>query len=275
MAAAKSHWGLTDISVALALTACIHKTDKAVHKTAKRLYRLADAYSRAHLDMVRDAKRPLSVIALFLKELPPMTRPRAQVALDLETLGTSPDSVILAIGAVAVCEETGERRKFYSICNANAQPGRTISQSTLNWWSGQSDAARVAFDQAHQPEAALLSDVLCALTHWIGELGLTHDVYVWGNGSSFDVAMLEHAYKQSSDFVPWDFRKTRDMRTLRDICLRLQLPIEVERVGTHHNALDDAEFQANVIMESLRQITITRQFIEESEAFAADEVATA
>lgn len=211
-----------------------------------------------------------------------MTRPRAQVALDLETLGTSPDSVILAIGAVAVCEGAGHRRKFYSICNVNAQPGRTISQSTLNWWSGQSDAARVAFDEAHKQEAPMLATVLEQLTHWIGELGLTHDVYVWGNGASFDVAMLEHAYKQSSDFVPWDFRKTRDMRTLYDITLRLGMDIKgnTTRVGTHHNALDDAEFQANVIMESLRQITITQQFIEESESLfteseAAAEVATA
>lgn len=70
MVVAKPRWGLADISVALALAACIHKTDKAVHKTAKRLYRNADAYSRAHLDMIRNAKRPMSVIELFLKELP-------------------------------------------------------------------------------------------------------------------------------------------------------------------------------------------------------------
>lgn len=204
-----------------------------------------------------------------------MTRPRAQVALDLETLGTSPDSVILAIGAVAVCEATGERRKFYSICNAgfNAQPRRGVSPSTLNWWQAQNEAAREVLDLASKPDAPMLPTVLEQLTHWIGELGLTHDVYVWGNGASFDVAMLEHAYKQISDFVPWDFRKTRDMRTLYDITLRLQLDIDVPRVGVHHNALADAEFQANVIMESLRQITITQQFIEESEAHA--EVATA
>lgn len=204
-----------------------------------------------------------------------MTRPRAQVALDLETLGTSPDSAILAVGAVAVCEETGQRRKFYSICNANAQPGRTVSQSTLNWWSQQSDAARVAFDEAHKQEAPMLATVLNDLTQWIGDLGLTHDVFVYGNGANFDVAMLEHAYKQISDFVPWNFRHVRDMRTLYDITLRLGLDIDVPRDGTHHNALDDAEFQANVIMESLRQITITRQFIEESEAFAADQEACA
>jgi hypothetical protein len=183
--------------------------------------------------------------------------------------------VILAIGAVAVCEETGQRRKFYSICNANAQPDRTVSRSTLDWWSQQSDAARVAFDEAHKQEAPILANVLDQLTHWIGDLGLTHDVFVWGNGANFDVAMLEHAYKQISDFVPWNFRHVRDMRTLYDITLRLQLDTDVPRNGTHHNALDDAEFQANVIMESLRQITITQQFIEESDAFVADQEACA
>ena len=274
MAPAKPRWGLSDVTVALVLAAQIHRTDKAIHQTTKRLYRLADSHARAHLDLVRMSKQPLAVINLFLKELT-MTRPRAQVALDLETLGTSPDSTILAIGAVAVCEETGQRRKFYSICNANAQPGRTVSQSTLDWWSKQSDAARMAFDEAHKQEAPILSGVLEQLTHWIGELGLTHDVFVYGNGANFDVAMLEHAYKQISDFVPWNYKNVRDMRTLRDICLRLQLPIEVERNGTHHNALDDAEFQANVIMESLRQITITQQFIEESDAFVADQEACA
>lgn len=278
MAPANRRWSLSDITVALALAAQIHRTDKAIHQTAKRLYRLADSYGRAHLDLVRFSKHPLTVIQLFLKELP-MSRPRAQVALDLETLGTSPDSAILAVGAVAVCEETGQTRKFYSICNANAQPGRTVSQSTLNWWSQQSDAARVAFDEAHKQEAPILANVLDQLTHWIGELGLTHDVYVYGNGANFDIAMLEHAYKQISDFVPWNFRNVRDMRTLRDICLRLGLEpaikASVQRVGVHHNALDDAEYQANIVIESLRQIEILKQFLDESEAFVADQVACA
>lgn len=69
MAEAKRHWGLTDISVALVLTAHIHRTDKAIHKAAKRLYRKADAYGRAHLDMIRASKRPMAIIDLFLKEL--------------------------------------------------------------------------------------------------------------------------------------------------------------------------------------------------------------
>lgn len=199
-----------------------------------------------------------------------MPQNRCQVALDLETLGTSPDSIILSIGAVAVCETTGERRKFYSPCSIESQDNRTVSQSTLRWWEKQSDEARKALDDARAPDCTTLQQALTQLTNWIGELGQTHDVYVWGNGATFDISMLEHAYKQISDFVPWDFRKTRDMRTLYDITLRLGMDINVPRAGVHHNALDDAEFQANVVMESLRQITILRQFDDESAAYEAE-----
>lgn len=187
-----------------------------------------------------------------------MSNPRCHVAIDLETLGTSPDSVILAIGAVAICAETGNKVSFYSICNANAQPGRTVSQSTISWWSQQSAEARVAFDLAHEQEAPLLANVLAELTDWLGTLGKTHTVYVFGNGADFDNALLNHAYQQISNFVPWNFRNNRDMRTLRDVCLLLglepQIKQNVQRAGVHHNALDDANFQADIIMASYQAL---------------------
>jgi len=202
-----------------------------------------------------------------------MPNPRCHVAIDLETLGTSPDSVILAIGAVAICAETGEKVSFYSICNANAQPGRTVSRSTLDWWSQQSAEARVAFDLAHKQEAPLLANVLVELTDWLGALGKTHDVYPWGNGANFDIAMLEHAYKQISDFVPWNFRKVRDMRTLYDITSIFQLGdaihTAVQREGVHHNALDDADYQARIVVESMRLLQNIANTIDWAEAPAA------
>ena len=192
-----------------------------------------------------------------------MNKPRCQVAIDLETLGTSPDSVILSIGAVAVCTETGQIVKFYGACAIDSQQHRTISKSTLNWWESQSADARKALDFAKSDDCPSLQDSLSRLTEWLGDLGKTHDVYVYGNGSDFDIAMLNHAYKQISDFVPWNFRRSRDMRTLYDITLRFGLDIKgnAKRVGTHHNALDDAEFQAAIIMESLRQIDLAAEFL--------------
>ena len=183
-----------------------------------------------------------------------MSKPRAQVAIDLETLSTSPAAVMLSIGAVAVCESTGTRLQFYAATSVDSQPGRKTDASTLIWWDKQSTEARKAFDYAHSEDCPPLSQALDQLTDWLGKLGETHDVYVWGNGADFDIGILSHAYKEISNFVPWDFRKVRDMRTLYDLTLRFGLTISVPRVGTHHNALDDAQFQADVIMESLRQL---------------------
>lgn len=187
-----------------------------------------------------------------------MSKPRAEVAIDLETLSTSPAAVLLSIGAVAVCAATGQTIKFYAATSVASQPDRKTDASTLDWWSKQSAEARVAFDYAHSDDCPPLTNALTQLTNWLGKLGETHDVYVYGNGADFDIGILNHAYKEISNFVPWDFRKVRDMRTLRDICLRLgledQIKASVPRVGVHHNALDDAQFQADVIMESLKAI---------------------
>ena len=183
-----------------------------------------------------------------------MSKPRAQVAIDLETLSTSPAAVMLSIGAVAVCESTGTRLQFYAATSVDSQPGRKTDASTLIWWDKQSNEARKAFDYAHSEDCPPLSQALDQLTDWLGKLGETHDVYVYGNGSDFDIGILNHAYKEISNFTPWNFRNVRDMRTLRDICLRFGLTISVPRVGVAHNALDDAQFQADVIMESLRQL---------------------
>lgn len=194
-----------------------------------------------------------------------MSNPRCQVSIDLETLGTSADSKILSIGVHAVCAETGQVARFYSGCSIASQPNRTASASTMAWWEGQSAEARKALDYARTPECSTLQEALSDLSRWLGKLGETHNVYVWGNGSDFDIAMLNHAYKQISDFVPWNFRNSRDMRTLYDITLRFGMDIKTatKRVGTHHNALDDAQFQADVIMESLRQIDLAAKFLRE------------
>jgi DNA polymerase III alpha subunit (gram-positive type) len=188
-----------------------------------------------------------------------MTQQRCHIAIDLETLSTSPAAVVLAIGAVAVCETTGETVSFYTVCSVDSQESRQIDQSTLHWWEQQSAEARLVLDQANDPTIAIhLDDALAELSAWVGKLGETHEVFVWGNGANFDVAILEHAYKNISPFVPWAFRNVRDMRTLRDIALRLGLGPQIEnstvRTGTHHNALDDAQFQANVVMASLKVI---------------------
>lgn len=195
------------------------------------------------------------------------TRPNLHVSIDLESLSTSPAAVILSIGAVAFCEDTGRSAHFVTVVSINSQSDRQVDASTLQWWEQQSPEARLILDLANEPDAPTLTQALDMFTDWIGSFGNEYDVHVWGNGSDFDVAMLSHAFKQRSPFVPWHFKKARDMRTLYDITARFALDIKayIPSVGVAHNALDDAQYQANIIHESLRQIGLIARFIRDEQ----------
>jgi len=165
--------------------------------------------------------------------------------IDLETLGTSGRSCILAIGAVRFDLDTlavNEDEGFYTAVSidSNLQAGRTIDESTLIWWMGQSDAARAVFKQ---PKMAL-SDALAEFEQWMGDIG--PDTVVWGNGPSFDLGMLSDAYRSQGWEAPWKFFNERCVRTYRDLPIAKRVAKVQPAVA--HNALHDALAQAQHIV---------------------------
>jgi hypothetical protein len=168
------------------------------------------------------------------------------IMLDLETLATTADAVILSIGAVrfdldtgVVCDGTNAPGSFfYSAISIDSQKARTISSSTLAWWFMQcADAQKVFFD----PDMVSLEDALADLAEWIDPRPGTEPT-VWSNGGDFDLPMLTHAYDQAGLEQPWKPYAGRCYRTYKN--LPGARAIKVERQGLHHNALDDAIFQA-------------------------------
>ncbi|MFV1943451.1 3'-5' exonuclease [Pseudomonas luteola] len=177
------------------------------------------------------------------------------VSFDLETLSLRSDAVILSIGAVAFLEKADNTLDFYRECKTASQMGlRHIDPNTLAWWEGQSEAARRTLEHCKLPECPRLGEALVALRDWLNTLSTQGELFVWGNGSSFDVAILEHAYRQWDMQVPWKFYNVRDMRTIKDLYERKFGPLVMSRTGTHHNALDDAAYQGKgikLMMEAL------------------------
>lgn len=153
------------------------------------------------------------------------------VMLDLETLGNGPNSVIIAIGAVKF-DATGLGSEFYQVVDPEScvKAGLQMDTSTVMWWMKQSDEARAAFDRPSAPLIAALAD----FAHWCG------DSVVWGNGASFDNTILSNAYRKTGIEQPWKFWNDRCYRTVKN----LYPDVKLERVGTYHNALDDAKSQA-------------------------------
>lgn len=160
------------------------------------------------------------------------------VMLDLETLGTRPGDVILSIGAVWFAPKIGIKSSFHvSIDPASSKAaGLRAQKSTLEWWEKQSDEAKAA---AFAGELSLESAIK-QFAMWLPKGTAENTTCIWGNGANFDNAMLAAAYRALKLEVPWPYWNDRCYRTISAMFMKTK----VERVGTGHNALDDATTQA-------------------------------
>jgi exodeoxyribonuclease VIII len=159
--------------------------------------------------------------------------------IDLETLDTEPTALFTSIGAVIFDPATGELgdELFMRINLESAQKaGRTISASTFMWWLGQDEDAR---RDLMKPGDWSIDSALETLAEFIPENGV-----VWSNGATFDISILENAYKNSWICTPWKFWNVRDVRTICDTASHLVTRESVPFEGTKHNALADARHQA-------------------------------
>jgi hypothetical protein len=155
------------------------------------------------------------------------------VMLDLETLGNGSRAVIISIGAVEFDPVAGLGREFYSNVSPEScvSAGLEIDASTVMWWMKQSEEARAAF----KIPGGALAAVLQSFKSWFPA-----GAVVWGNGATFDNVILSNAYRAVGLKQPWHYADDRCYRTLKNL-----LPeVRQSSVGTAHNALDDAKFQA-------------------------------
>src|SRR5450830_362742 len=116
------------------------------------------------------------------------------VSIDIETLGTRFDAPIISIGAALFDRNTGELGDglYVAVDLEDALRNGRPSGSTLKWWIRQPRLAAAVFDD----------DGAIPLAAALNELGSFLRIYdaptlrVWGNGPTFDVTILEHAFAQ-------------------------------------------------------------------------------
>ena len=108
------------------------------------------------------------------------------IMLDLGTLGTNSNAVIISISAVSFNEQVTD--KFYEIISLASvvNAGLEMDASTVMWWMKQGDEARAQFNST---KAISLEEGLIKFSQWIGK-----DAKVWANGAAFDNLILSNAY---------------------------------------------------------------------------------
>lgn len=171
------------------------------------------------------------------------------VMIDLETLGTSSDAVILSIGAVKFdldSDQLDDAAFYASISiDSNLAAGRKINEATLLWWLKQSPAAQAVFFEDKQALPAALD----SFAEWF-EAGSTSK-YIWSNGADFDIPMIAHAFRSLEWEAPWQFYDSRCVRTYKNLPGAKNVRVEN---ATKHNALSDAIAQVRLVQAIQKKI---------------------
>lgn len=187
------------------------------------------------------------------------------VMLDIETLSTSKNAVIISLGAVFFDPLTGGLgSSFYYTIKAESciEYGLETDAETIKWWGEQSEEARAVLTC---PDADELDQVLYDFAGWLGEnTPENQHVALWGNGPSFDCAILANAYNACGITPPWRYNKERCVRTMVNLgreLLNINPKDTIERTGTHHHALADAEHQAKYVSSIYQQLNTKAAYL--------------
>jgi len=164
------------------------------------------------------------------------------VMIDLETTGISAGCCVLSIGA---CTLDGTET-FYAKINSAEQRnklGLIDFPPTMDWWAKQPEKARTEAFGGILPPHMVLHD----FNIWLSRLNIEG---VWGNGAAFDLPILTKLYEAVNLQPSWPRFSDRCYRTVKN----LYPEITPEKfIGTKHDALDDALYQA----AHLRKILLT------------------
>lgn len=183
------------------------------------------------------------------------------VMVDLETWGKRTDAVVLSIGAFAFNPHGsddltypptyGWKRTFHVALDTQSQidAGRTVCSDTLKWWLTNNATVPATTNQVRR--------ALVEFNQWIKEnCDVTQDVYLWGNGSTFDVGILKSLYETFGMRDDWPFGhwQEMDLRTFRRFNERKEARPWPEKL-TKHNALHDALYQTMLVQDALTRRT--------------------
>jgi hypothetical protein len=186
------------------------------------------------------------------------------IMIDLETLSTSPDAVILTLGAITFNQEENlpetitdeflnSNRVFYRKINIQSclNLGLKIDKETENWWSKQD--ANVRFEALEdETNRITIKQALEEFTLWI-EQNSINTSKVWANSPSFDCVILKEVYKKCGLRLPWKFWLERDVRTILDLA-------NVNSYGYNnqnkHNAVYDCYYQICNVHKSYNKLRL-------------------
>ena len=170
--------------------------------------------------------------------------------IDIETLGTNPDTVVLTIGGIKFDPMADDElhSEFYYRLDVDEQidMGRTVDEKTLEWWETQSEEVKA--EALDTNDRIPVEETLKALNKWL--VGVDK---IWCQGPVFDIGILENLYKQIGLHHNWPFYIIRDSRTLFSL---MDKDPRKEIDFKAHNALADAIVQSLCIQKVYKKLNL-------------------
>lgn len=165
--------------------------------------------------------------------------------VDIETLDVKPTSVILTIGAQGfdLFSDKFTDVTYYKRLTIDSQIDRTIDDSTVAWWGKQeADAQEEALGDGDDRV-----DIKVALEE-LSKILWKSDT-IWANGTTFDMVILEDAFKQNGMPIPWKYWNVSDARTIYKLT-------GAKPLCNNHNALADCVKQIDTLQKSIAKLGI-------------------
>lgn len=168
------------------------------------------------------------------------------VMIDIETLGNGKCAAIVQIGACYFDRATGALGKtFKANVDARTQPEADFDADTIYWWLSQS---REAIESITADPKFSLSIVLNDLNDFLADAKA-----IWSH-ATFDFVIITEAFRRLGIKQKFHYRTCRDIRTLVDLAAIDTANVEIQRVGTHHDGLDDAIHQVKYCVLAFQKL---------------------
>lgn len=172
--------------------------------------------------------------------------------IDVETLSTRSNAVILSIGVVQFDLRGSTIDRFYQAIDIHSclNSGLCVDASTIEFWFSQPEEViyKTLFTLPKYKLKESLRQLEESFTILMPQEASASTLYLWSHGSSFDLVILENAYYAVGSKPWWNHRNVRDTRTLFDLA-----DYKYKSSG-NHNALEDARNQAKAVQEAYQKL---------------------
>lgn len=159
--------------------------------------------------------------------------------IDIETMGKGSKAAIVSIAMVFFslkdAKGVGTTYSANIKLQSSLDAGLKVDGDTIEWWLTQDEEARKNLLSYRKPLIDVLEEVATVIKYE------NPNVKVWGNGASFDLAILKDAFDAVNIPLPWKFFNERDVRTLVDFAPHIKKDMPFD--GVKHDAFADCLHQ--------------------------------